>query len=202
MKIIYSGGYDKTRLESIESNVIFRYGDLVRAKLDKCEKVIYVTLAKTDDDYYLPQINQAIRKVGFELLGHANLKSANWSEYDLIFLLGGDQSLLKESLINSGFEIDNIKKSATIIGDSAGAMVMGSWFYDADFVASNDLQVEFHQGLYATTKNIFLVHANNPHYTSPELIAKVKKFATKNNLSMISLAENQENIFDDINPSQ
>ncbi|MFT7557448.1 MAG: hypothetical protein ACI83D_000113, partial [Planctomycetota bacterium] len=99
----------------------------------------------------------------------------------------------KESLLRLGFSIENLKSSVTYIGDSAGAMVLGSHYYRYD---KNNSKVEFHEGILPDLKRIFIVHNDNPSYTDDYLREKVQVFAEKHSLEIITLDENQELIIE------
>ena len=193
MKIIYSGGYDKLLHDSESKNVIHRHRDEVKRFISEKKKVAFVTNAKPAG-YYDDKLITAIG-VGFEIIDD-NSKNVNWESYDMLIILGGEQVKLKTAIDNLKFDLSKLKSDTLLIGDSAGAMVLGAWFYDADFVDNSDFKIEFHQGINPNSKNIFLVHSNNPRYVSPALIKLVEEFAAKKDLAMISLPENQEYILD------
>lgn len=194
MKIIYSGGYDKLLLESESKNVIHRYRDLVNQLLSEQKKVVFVTNAKRVG-YYDDKLKTVIGRAGFDIVDD-NSENVNWESYDMLIILGGEQMKLKTALDNLKFDLSKLKTNTLLIGDSAGAMVMGAWFYDSVIDSNGDFQVTFHQGFNRVSNNIILVHANNPRYISSALISNVKDFAKAHALILISLEENQEYILD------
>ena len=193
MKIIYRGGYNKKSEESTKKSVIYDYAATVKKLLSHGKAVAYVTLAKPDnffDNYFFPLLPNTIK-----IIDSKNNKNADWKKFDVIFFLGGDAEKLHKGLTESRFTLDNLKKDAVLIGDSAGAMVLSSYY--ADYKDDLKSQIVFFEGLNPKAKVIPIVHINNPNYVSPNLISSVHLFAEEKKLKVLELKENEEKLLTD-----
>ncbi|HSW79076.1 MAG TPA: Type 1 glutamine amidotransferase-like domain-containing protein [Candidatus Babeliales bacterium] len=189
MKIIYSGGYQKENDNSNKNSWWYRHENNIRV-LDRAgKKVAVVTLAKADDHYqkYLDMLPGSV-----EIINNS-VPEVDWGEYDAIYIAGGDTDILKNKLNSRGFSMDKLKNQVILLGDSAGAYVLSSFFYtDIDGAPGTD--VEFHEAFNAEAKNICIAHSDNPYYVNDALIKKVRSFAKENDLSVVLLKENVEKV--------
>ena len=191
MKIIYRGGYNPNVEASIKKSFWYDYTSLINKIVNSGEKVAVVTLAKPDG-YYDQFIRQHAK--GVDII-NSRKTSINWGDYAAVFLPGGDSSILYTELNNRGFALNKLKNDALVLGDSAGAYVLSSYFYYSPVGENRGKIIEFREGFNKELNIITIAHTNNPIYTNDILIAKVEKFAGSKNLKIIRLAENEEKSF-------
>ena len=184
MKFILDGGWYKHDENSLKNKILVRYRDFLLGKLEKKEKVLIVTNAKPAG-YYQEKI-QLFVDSGAIVISRDTLGKIDWSQFDCILVLGGNQVILFDELVRLGFGIDKLKKSIVYIGESAGTMILSGYFYDHDH--TND---KLRKGFLPENKEIYLVHANNPIYTDAGLVANVRKFAEENGLLVVPINENE-----------
>jgi hypothetical protein len=79
-----------------------------------------------------------------------------------------------------------------LLGDSAGAYVLSSYFYDSPADENRGKIIKFYKGFVPRLKIITVAHTNNRVYTNPSLLEKVKNFAAKKDLKILTLKENRE----------
>lgn len=192
-RIIYRGGYDKLDKESIKNSIVFAYSDIVKTFLRKGKKVAFVTLAKPDR-YYNEMILPLVGNKA-DIIENSTSKNVPWTKYDLIFLLGGDQTELKNGLTRKNFDFNILDDNQIIIGDSAGAFVITSYFYVHKGKKLGD-RIIFEKGFYPDSNVIVLAHCNNERYVNEKLDNKVVAFAKKKNLRVLRLNENEEKLLD------
>jgi hypothetical protein len=184
MKIIYSGGYQKDLETSYKNSWWYRHTDILNSDIS----VAVVTFAKPDGSYdrHLKQFSK------IEVIDR-KVSSVDWAKYKALFIAGGPTDALKDEIIKRDFSLDKLSPDATILGDSAGAYIMCSYFF-TDSDGDPGKQVEFHEGFNPAAKNICIAHADNPYYTNDLLISRVKDFANERGLEVFELKENEEMI--------
>jgi peptidase E len=182
MKIIYSGGYQRNLETSYKNSWWYRYADILNSDVS----VAVVTLAKPDGSY-----NQHLKQ--FSKVEVIDRKSSivDWSKYKAIFIAGGPTDTLKEEMVKRDFALSKLDPDAIVLGDSAGAYIMCSYFF-TDSDGDPGKQVNFYEGFNPESKNIYIAHSDNPYYTNDLLIQLVKDFATEHGLEVFSLKENEE----------
>src|SRR3989344_280216 len=188
MEIILSGGLNKYSWDSLHQSVLFTYAVQIKQLVSAGKKVAFVTLAKPDRFYdliILPTYGKTV-----EIIDWSNLKTVDWSSYDTLFLLGGETRDLHRGLVRSRFSLSALKPSAILFGDSAGAMVMGCYYYDETHVTAG-VQIKYYRGFNPQSRLIVIVHANNSHYSDSSLQDHIRRFAMLKNLRVFALAENQ-----------
>ncbi len=185
MKITYRGGYDKHDPLSLKNFLLASHASHVQKEINAGKQIAVVTYAK-DDGYY----DESIKSHFGERLAIINHSSFDpqWGDYDLLYILGGDQLRLHKALIKTSFSLSCLKSDVQLIGDSAGAMVLSAFYYKIDDAG----EVHFHEGLYPESKHIVIVHADNPNYSPKYLFTQVKEFASGHRLDVVVLNENQE----------
>lgn len=190
MKIIYSGGINKYDPEGYRKSYFYKYSKILREQIKNGKKICFVTLAKPDhyyDEHIIPQFGKDIN-----IIGHSKKRRTDWNKYDLIFICGGDTPLLKKGLISKGFSLEKLKKESIILGDSAGAMVLASYFYDSP----DNLNLTFHKGLFPKANFVVCVHTNNPRYFNKGMLKKIEKFAKTKGLKVLMLKEYEEKLYE------
>lgn len=191
MKIIYRGGYSS---EVVQNSFWYEYLELVKEAVEKGKKVALVTLAKQDDDYYNNFINGWPKEV--EVINHKTQTTA-WESFDVLVFPGGESMSLYNGLKTLNFNLTRIKKRSLVIGDSAGAYVLSSYFYNSPRGEDRGKIIEFVEGFNPSAKVITVGHANNPVYTNNLLLEKVNKFAKEHGLQVQKLLENEAKLLDD-----
>lgn len=187
MTIIYRGGYDKTNPVSLKNSVWFAYSKYIKNLVKEGKKVAIVTLAKEDDHKYDDRIKeQDLENV--DIINSA-FKNIHWSVYDAIFLLGGDPLLLYNRLVERNFSLSILKNHIFLLGDSAGAMVLGKVFVVSDRID----ELVFKNG-FLKDKNFFILpHSNNSKYGGNFFFRLiVTTLARLKGLKVIALRENEE----------
>ena len=187
MQVVYSGGFDKRFSPSEQASVLYAYQNGVRAYLAQGKQVAFVTLAKPDS-YFTERLRTAY---GGEvhIIGEQNLSRVSWSTYGCIFLLGGNALKLHRGLKVSGFALAALKPDVLLIGDSSGAFVLASHYYDSS--SETREQVTFYEALNPAARLIVIAHADNPVYVNPALVARVEAFAVERSLRVLKLKENE-----------
>ena len=198
MKIIYSGGYDKYSKKSISKSMFYRYAGILNEQIEKGKIIASINFAKPDS-YYNSRLEEIFRDKAIAI-DHSNKQIINWGFYDVILLPGGDQNLLKEGLIETGFAIENLKKNIVIIGDSAGAYVMSSYYpsYDGEVESIDEKNITNYveEGLYKESNVITIAHTNNKSYAPTIAVDITKKLAEKLDVKFLALKENEEKLLD------
>lgn len=194
MKIIYSGGWNDQFEESIKECFIFTYYSTIKKAVDKGKKTVFVTLAKPDGFYnsMLFPLYEGI----IDVIDSTKLKNVLWSSYDGIFMPGGTGILLLKGLKSSGFNLDSLKKDTVILGDSAGAYVLSSYFYSTPYGELRGKQMTFIEGLNPQARVISIAHKSNPKYTNDILISNVNAFAKEKDLRVLILEENEQKVLE------
>lgn len=190
MKIIYRGGYNKLNESSIKSSMFYEYSEAINIYSERGKKVAVVTFAKPNN--FWDQI--LIDTLGHlpEIIDTSTPNNTSWDKYDLILIPGGHDLKLKSHLLDYGFAIRKLKGNAVVIGDSAGATVMGKYFC----WKREDGSCSIEEGLNPDS-NLFVVpHINNPNYVNKEMLEIAKKFCAEKNLNLLTLKENQAKLFD------
>lgn len=185
MKLIYRGGFNKHSEKSIRNSVISTYDKFMGRFIKAGKQVAYVTLAKKDGDYESRFPELKVRPV----INWSNYQQTDWPTFDFLILLGGYSLSLYRGLKESGFSLDVLQKDVVVVGDSAGAYVLSSYF-----VERHDLgkKVNFLPGFNPGAKLITLGHVDNPAYVDQGLTVQVEAFAKKKSLSVLRLKENEE----------
>lgn len=192
MKIIYRGGYNSTSEESIRASFWYEYEKFIEDKISSGSQVAVITLAKPDGTY-----QELLARLPKEVIViDTKSQSLNWSSLDFIFIPGGNSFELHTGLKQSKFELDKLKDNAWILGDSAGAYVLSSYFYDSPPGDERGKEIEFYEGFNPASKNITIAHTNNPHFYNQLLLEKVNNLAEQYGLSVLMLKENEEKSID------
>ena len=187
MKFIFDGGWYKKDKNSVSKNILSRYTDFLLENLKQNKKLLVVTNAKPVD-YYRATISTLIN-TGADFIDRNTKSDVGWSKYDIILTLGGDPKILFDELSRLHFSVRDLKNSVLYIGESAGTMVMGSYFYyNYDDINEN---ISFSMGFMPDDNVIYLVHDNNPIYIPDFVKSSVKEFARNNNLKYIAIKENE-----------
>jgi len=194
LRIIYRGGYNKYNEESIKKSVVFDYKDIVKNLIKKDLKIAFVTLAKPDG-YYEEMLSPFVSK-HVDVIDSTFKGKILWPRYSLIFLLGGNQEMLKKGLVEGNFDVSELSSKNVIVGDSAGAFVMGSYMYinKGKYPGEN---VIFEEGFYPNSNVIVIAHGNNQNYVSEKLVKKVEKFAQRKGIKVLKLNENEEKLLNE-----
>ncbi len=194
MKIVYGGRCNKNSQESIRNSFIYTYQNVIKEAVGKGKKIAMVTLAQPDGYYnFLTKpLYQGIADVI-----DSKKQNIKWSEYDGIFIPGGYTVLLLQRLIKTNFQLNQLKKDAAILGDSAGAYILSSYFYLSPHGPKRGIEMEFKKGLNPTVKLITIAHKNNPRHCNDILIRKVNEFAKEKNLKTLALQENEQKLLKD-----
>ncbi len=185
MQVTYKGGYNKLDPQHVNEFILASHAANVRTYISLGKKIAVVTYAK-DDGYYDKRIRSFFGET-VDIINHTS-SDPQWSTYDTLYLLGGDQLRLHKALQDHSFSLSNLKSDVQLVGDSAGAMVLSAFYYDMNDAG----EIQFHEGLYPESKRIVIVHADNPNYAPESLHKRVKEFALKHNLELLTLNENQE----------
>ncbi|MFO0703689.1 MAG: hypothetical protein U0525_03120 [Patescibacteria group bacterium] len=189
MKFILSGGWNNKSEDSIKKCFLYTYKDQILQDFENGKKIAFVNLAKPAK--YYDALIYSIYEDKIEII-EDDIKSVEWSEYDGLYFLGGTAMTLKNNLLSLGFSLDNIKPTAKILGDSAGAYAMSSYFYDSPPGEKRGVEINFIAGFNNIYNVITIAHKNNPFYCNDILITKVNTFAKENNLRVIMLNENEQ----------
>lgn len=195
MKIIYSGGWNDQSERSTKESFIFTYHQVIREAVKKGRKIVFVTLAKPDGFYnnlLFPLYDGLI-----DVIDSTKLKNILWNSYDGIFIPGGTGLRLLDGLKSSSFELGKLKKEIVILGDSAGAYVLSSYFYSSPYGELRGKQMEFIEGLNPQARVISIAHKSNPKYTNDILISRVNAFAKEKGLRVLTLEENEQELLQD-----
>ena len=193
MKIIYSGGWNNKSGESIQLAFMYAYQATIRDAISKGKKIAMVTLAK-ENGFYDFLINPLYGK-SVEVIDTTS-QSIKWNTYDGIFLAGGSTSVLKKRLLEKDFSLSNLKKEVVLLGDSAGAYVLGSYFFISPSGEQRGIEVTFAEGFNPPAKLIVVAHKNNPIYCNEVLISKVRAFAQEKGIQVLILNENEQKILE------
>jgi len=190
MDIIYSGGWNNSLPESIQNSFVYTYADYIKEMVSSGKKAVFITLAKPDG-YYDKLLKSACGEI--EII-NSKTPSPNWSLYDGLFIPGGNPAVLKKSLKNKGFQLNKLKKTALVLGDSAGSYILSSFFYSSPPGEKRGKKIKFLKGFNPQAKVITIAHTNNPFYCNQTLISKVEDFARKKGLYVLKLAENEQKV--------
>lgn len=193
MKIIYSGGWNNKLDESIKASFMCTYHEVIKVAVASGKKIAMVTLAK-EDDYYDYLITPLY--AGYVDVIDSRNQNVAWASYDGIFMPGGKSSLLKAGLQKTGFRLNSLKKEVVLLGDSAGAHVLASYFYISPTGPLRGVEIEFAEGFNPEARLIGIAHKNNPVYCNEILISKVNIFAKEHGLRILILNENEQKIFE------
>lgn len=191
MKITLRGGYSN---ENVKNSFWYEYSDLIKKYLESGKRVAVITLAKPDG-HYNKYINELSKEV--EVIDSKNL-NVKWNDFDAIFIPGGDSLNLLNNLKKGDFSLKELKKNALVLGDSAGAYILSSYFYHSPPGEERGKVISFYRGFNLIAKVITVAHTNNPVYTNEMLLEKVNKFAKEHNLKVLMLEENQEIKLDEV----
>jgi peptidase E len=182
MKIIYSGGYQKDLETSYKNSWWYRHADILNSDIP----MAVVTLAKPDGSY-----DKHLKQFSKVKVIDRKVNSVDWAKYKAIFIAGGPTDTLKEELVKRDFALSKLDPDVLVLGDSAGAYIMCSYFF-TDSDGDPGKQVKFYDGFNSGAKNICIAHADNPYYTNESVINQVEALATKHGLEVFSLNENVE----------
>lgn len=187
MKITLRGGYSKN---NTDKSFWYAYSHLIKESLGLGKRVALITLAKSDGQYdehisNLPKGLEVIDSKTFDI---------EWDLFDVIFIAGGDSLNLFNNLKERGFSLEKVKDDAFILGDSAGAYILSSYFYHSPPGENRGKIIDFYKGFNPEANIITVAHKDNPVYTNEILLEKVNSFAKKHNLKIIVLAENEEKV--------
>lgn len=190
--IIYSGGWNKLSDTSVKASFMYTYHSVIKKAVSAGKKIAMVTLAKPDG-YYNFLIDPLYREI-VDVIDFTKT-TVNWSGYDGIFMPGGNSAPLKEGLLKTGFNLNNLKQNVVVLGDSAGAYVLSSHFYQSPPGDLRGVKIEFLEGLNKQASLITIAHTNNPVYCNETLIKKVEAFAQQNKIKILQLRENEQKTF-------
>ncbi|NMC35760.1 hypothetical protein GYA49_01825 [Candidatus Beckwithbacteria bacterium] len=196
MKFVYSGGYNKYNLKSIKQSILYRYQKPIINTAKQGKKIAIITLAKPDN-YYSQTIAKLYKHKLIVIINSQNINKIGWSDFDVFLILGGDNLKLYNPLKKNEFSLNLLKSNVVLIGDSAGAFVLSSYFYDRDIDFENKYSsenIKFFKGFYPESQVITIAHTNNPRYVNQKLITKTKVFAKKKHLKVLKLNENEEKL--------
>ncbi|MFA5136511.1 MAG: hypothetical protein WC489_03895 [Patescibacteria group bacterium] len=193
MKIIYSGGWNNKLQTSIEDSFMYTYRSTIKQAVENGKKIAMVTLAKPDG-YYDPLITHLYKE--FVDVIDSKKQNVEWNSYDGIFILGGKSDDLKSGLLKTKFNLNILKKNVVLLGDSAGAHVLSSYFYISPVGEQRGVELEFTEGFCPKAKLIGIVHKNNPVYCNKILVSKVNQFAKKKGLRVLILNENEQKMLE------
>lgn len=193
MRIIYSGGYDKSDKENVGNSVFYRYSSTVLQQIANGKKAVSINFAKPDR-YYNSTLEETFEGKILKI-DNINKSKIVWKDYDIIFFPGGSQEWLKNKLIETGFSFEKLKKDVVIIGDSAGAYVMSAYFPsydDIDNLDKENLLDYADKGFYPESNIFTIAHINNPKYVPAGVLKLAKKLANKLGVRLLALKENEE----------
>lgn len=189
MKFILRGGYNKRDYLSLANNVLFIWGPKLVDQLKNNKKVVVVTSAKPNN-YYKGVIGPLV-SLGAVEVNHSTSK-CDWSKFDYILVLGGDNAPLINNLRELNFSLSNLKDDLVYIGDSAGAMVLGPVYYQYKH-SPGPVFEKFLPGL-GLLNCITIVHNNNPNYMSDDIRKNVRTYADMTGVEVVTLKENEEKV--------
>jgi hypothetical protein len=196
MKIIYSGGYDKYSTASIADSIFYRYSTLVNKLSEEGKKVVSINFAKPDS-YYDSRLEELYQEKILSI-DNRNKQSIKWSEYDFIFIPGGDQNILKKQLLNTGFSFDLLKDDVIIVGDSAGAYVLAAYYPDfGEDLKSRESKDQAGKGLHPQSNLLVLAHVDNQRYIPEMTLERSRSLAQKLEVKFLPLKENEEKMLTD-----
>ncbi len=184
MRITYRGGYNKLDPQQNNKFVLPAHAANVKNLLQDNKKIGIVTYAK-DDGYYEPKILKHFGS-SVDIISYS-FEKPHWEEYDVLYLLGGNTLQLRDALKQNMFSLNGLKPDIHLIGDSAGSMVLSTYFYSKD-----NGNITFYEGLHPNSDLITIVHADNNYYAPDYLFPEVESFAKENNLTVLTLNENEE----------
>lgn len=191
MKIVLRGGYsDVTNTRS--SSFWYEYEAQVKNWVKKGKKIAVITLAR-QDGYFRDLLDEWPNEI--EIIDSKS-KNVKWSSFDKIFIPGGAMADLLRGLKSKEFSLDKLKDTAFVLGDSAGAYVLSSYFYDTPPGEDRGKVIKFVKGLNPKANIITMAHTNNPKYMNDLLTKKVRQFAKEKGLDVLMLRENQEKKLD------
>lgn len=192
-------GFDKYKKESVNNSIFYRYANVLNQQIEKGKVVASVNFAKPD--YYYDSRLDEIFGGKIITIDNRNKGVINWKLYDIILMPGGNQKLLKEGLLKTGFSINNLKSNVIMIGDSAGAYVMGKYFpaYDGEVenIEESDIKKYAEEGLYPNSNALVIAHINNKRYVPDSALELSKKLAKELNVEILALQENEEKLLDE-----
>ena len=191
MKVVLRGGYNKLDEESFSNSFWYQYSSFVDELTEMGKKVAMVTLAKPDGVY--DDLIQENMK-GAEVID-SQVEKTSWGEFDAIFIPGGKNLKLRDGLKRLSFGLGVLKEGAFVLGDSAGAYMLSSFFFESPSGEDKGKTVDFYEGFNPQLKTITIAHADNSWHTNELLIEKVKNFAKERDLSVLKLKENEEKVF-------
>jgi|GEM_PF-2764057 len=199
MKIIYSGGFDKYKKESVNNSIFYRYAEVINQQIEKGKVVASVNFAKPD--YYYDSRLDEVFGGRVITIDNRNKETINWEQYDIILIPEGNQKMLKKGLLKTGFSIDRLKNEVIIIGDSAGAYVMGKYFpaYDGEVenIDERNIQKYVEDGLYPKSNALVIAHINNKRYVPDTALELANRLAKELNVELVALKENEEKLLDE-----
>jgi hypothetical protein len=192
VKIVYRGGYNK---EIVQNSLWFDYLEPVTQAVTSGQQVALITLAKPDGyfDNFVLQWPQSVQVINHQT------PNSNWQDFDVIIIPGGDPLSLHDGLTSRNFALEKLKETAVVVGDSAGAYVLSSYFYNSPRGEERGKVIDFLPGFNPEAKVITVGHVNNPKYTNTLLLEKVNTFAQAKGLTVLKLNENQEKLLGDNN---
>lgn len=190
MKIIFRGGFNIINYDSLRNNILFEHGNNLCRELEIGKKVLIITAAKPDGEY--SRMIRPLTARGAIEINQSFTGSIDWSYYDWVIVMGGDNTPLLDKMKTLDFSLEKMKDSAVYIGDSAGCMIQSAFYYEYD---KQNKDITFHKGLLPNVRKIFIVHADNSYYVDDFVRDEVKAFAEKENLDIIEINENQDFVF-------
>lgn len=200
MKIIYKGGHNKYKTDHLLNDIFFKYSSHIKFEAMQNKKVAVIAYAKAQNFYTLI-VNATFSNENIFLFDNPKKDEIKWHDFDYFIIPGGDTVRLKKYMDEKGFSIDKLKKDVTLIGNSAGAMVLGHSYYvdlaDIDMELSDKKytvgeKVTFEPGYIESSNLIIGSHIDNPVYFSESLDNQISEYAKKNKLNYIRLKENEE----------
>jgi len=192
MHLIYSGGYDKLSKKSVKNSFIYTFLPYLIKFKEAGKNIAFVTLAKPDgnfDDKIFPYYSNIV-----DIIDYTKIHSVKWITYDAIFIFGGDPVKLLDGLKESRFGLNQLKKEAIILGDSAGSYLLSTYFYNSPPGELRGEKIEFLEGFNPHAKIITVAHRNNSVFCNDKLLKKVNTFAKNKKLSVLILNENEQKL--------
>lgn len=168
-------------------------GYFVRKMIDDiraCDstKVAIVTAAKENKHHF----DELMADSGIDMDAATVLNTGDnpdWSDYEVIIMTGGSTQRLHDWLAETGFSLDKLDNCELLIGESAGAYVLGAKVI-AEYTPDGK-ELVFIDGFNPKSRVLVAAHVNNPYYHRDGLTLRLEKYCTENDLKLVLLEENE-----------
>jgi hypothetical protein len=90
--------------------------------------------------------------------------------------------------VERNFSLDILKEDVFLLGDSAGAMVLGKRV----FIGEKDMKLKLIEGFNSHADFVVLPHVDNKRYVSESLLLKLEGICKSKGLELLKLEEGEE----------